>query len=328
MFNLLSFVIVILLVPSSGSAQPTGWKKPLSTFDYATIDHPNATETELRAVNEAGYTAGGAPGGNDISVRTDNGFRRDSKGNVIAWDGVPLNGLTIANGMNNAGIIVGSTKGTGPVYGFWYDPVANSSTLIYGPHTPFPDAMHVNFNDINDVGTVVGDYAEQGYAWIRGFVRSRDGTFTSIVHPQGQFHTVVHGINNAGMMVGEYGGGHSYKGFLLTTGGYGTIEYPGANVVSTAALGINDVGDIVGSYTMSPSPRQSDKGFLRTAEGQYVTIDVPNSKWTEATGIDDMGRIVGTYADATGKRHGFIATKKLPQLPMGPQGTGPMFPFP
>jgi probable HAF family extracellular repeat protein len=48
-------------------------------------------------------------------------------------------------------------------------------------------------------------------------------------------------------------------------------------------------------------------GFLLD-QGNYTTIDVPDSTFTSANGINASGQIVGFYYDAGGGRHGFLAT--------------------
>src|SRR5262249_22268165 len=77
-----------------------------------------------------------------------------------------------------------------------------------------------------------------------------------------------------------------------------TIDVPGASF--TEAHGINDAGQIVGSFT------DGDHGFLKDA-ATFTTIDAPGAILTGALGINDAGQIVGLFDDATG-RHGFVAT--------------------
>ena len=85
--------------------------------------------------------------------------------------------------------------------------------------------------------------------------------------------------------------GFAYHGFLLGGGTSSTIDVPGP--VFTQALGINDAGQIVGSYYGGPAGLPSH-GFL-LGGGTYTTIDVPGSRQTVAYGINDAGQIVGAY---------------------------------
>jgi Divergent InlB B-repeat domain/FG-GAP-like repeat len=70
-----------------------------------------------------------------------------------------------------------------------------------------------------------------------------------------------------------------------------SFEFPGA--VSTSAFGINDAGQIVGSYVDSSG---REHGFLKTGS-TFTTIDYPgaNTTTTRATGINNSGTIVGCY---------------------------------
>jgi uncharacterized membrane protein len=89
-----------------------------------------------------------------------------------------------------------------------------------------------------------------------------------------------------------------------------TTDFPGAS--TTAARGINNSGDIVGTYLCSPvagctltGPEASagSHGFL-LQDGVYTRIDVPGGTGTVARGISDQGVIVGHY-NSSGVTHGF-----------------------
>jgi hypothetical protein len=53
-------------------------------------------------------------------------------------------------------------------------------------------------------------------------------------------------INNAGQIVGSFGGGVTSDGFLYSGGSFTQIDVPGAT--STEAHGINNAGQIVGFF--------------------------------------------------------------------------------
>jgi len=67
------------------------------------------------------------------------------------------------------------------------------------------------------------------------------------------------------------------------------IEYPGA--ISTSVRGINNLGDISGSY----ATETRENGFTRSASGVFTSLEVPGSFITRGWGIDDAGRVVGTF---------------------------------
>lgn len=120
------------------------------------------------------------------------------------------------------------------------------------------------------------------------------------------------------------------------------FDYP--NALATDALGINDQGSIVGTFSDSAtahgyvlregkfkaidppgsiftvarsiSAREEIVGFYYDASfnlhgfyyynGQFRTIDIPNSTETRAEGISAVGVISGEYVDLNGIEHGFL----------------------
>ena len=105
------------------------------------------------------------------------------------------------------------------------------------------------------------------------------------------------GINDRAQIVGSAFGGTN-PGFVLEKGTFSTIEVPGA--LSTAALGMNNRGQIVGFYEAG----ETNHGFLLD-QGIFTTIDVPGAALTAAFGINARGLIVGTYF-AGGTNHGSV----------------------
>lgn len=68
-----------------------------------------------------------------------------------------------------------------------------------------------------------------------------------------------------------------------------SLDYPGA--ISTTLFGINNRGDVVGSYQ---NPENFFHGFVYKS-GQFTSIDGPGAVFTEIRGINDPGDIVGTF---------------------------------
>src|SRR4051812_25651077 len=82
------------------------------------------------------------------------------------------------------------------------------------------------------------------------------------------------------------------------------IDVPGAFLGTTVASGINDAGQIVGSFIDSTGQH----GFLRDPDGNLTQIDVPSAVGpfgTQAFGINDAGQIVGIF---NGGSHSFLDT--------------------
>lgn len=91
------------------------------------------------------------------------------------------------------------------------------------------------------------------------------------------------------------------------------IDVPGA--LGTAAYGMNDAGQIVGTYADADSPEcvttfVGCRGFLLDS-GAFTSIDVPGAATTFGQGVNDDGKIVGFFGRdageiAGGMNHGFL----------------------
>ncbi len=166
---------------------------------------------------------------------------------------------------------------------------------------------------INDLGQLAGWYILANPAGTIGadpypqaFV-STNGTITTIGPnglPYGQ-NSYATGINNVGQVVGH--SGHyedTARGFLYQGGTFTEIDAPGNNAF-TQASGINDFGQVVGSYL--PFSAGTGAGFLWTSKGTFQTITYPDAATTTASGINDWGQIVGNYVtSASSNSHGFL----------------------
>ncbi len=88
--------------------------------------------------------------------------------------------------------------------------------------------------------------------------------------------------------------GNAGNGFLLDNGVFTTIDHPDAGP-ETAAVGINNRGQIVGGYVDAGGIAH---GFLLDKKGDFTTINAPGALVTGAFGINNRGQVVGYYADA------------------------------
>jgi probable HAF family extracellular repeat protein len=81
-----------------------------------------------------------------------------------------------------------------------------------------------------------------------------------------------------------------------------SFDFPGA--VFTSGRGINNHGDISGSYRFAGSPRQA----MLLTKGKFIPLapPAPDASFSEATDINDRGEITGQWADANGFFHGFL----------------------
>ncbi len=140
-------------------------------------------------------------------------------------------------------------------------------------------------------------------------LQAQQYTFTNFDAPTGS-NTAAYGINGSGQITGYYYDG-GWHGFLRSSGGstFTSFDAPGG-YGSTFANGINDSGQIVGSYPYGTA----GSGFLRSSDGStFTNINDPSAFGssngggfgTVAHGINKAGQIVGFYY--TGNTvHGFL----------------------
>jgi probable HAF family extracellular repeat protein len=83
------------------------------------------------------------------------------------------------------------------------------------------------------------------------------------------------------------------------------INVPGSQPDSTQGTGLNNWGQVVGTYQDSAG---NFDGFLYTG-WKYVTVDAPRAMDTFVYGVNDSGQIVGTSQYSNGSLYVFIDTR-------------------
>ncbi len=181
-----------------------------------------------------------------------------------------------------------------------------------------PGSSSSSANGINDLGQIVGSY--QAGPVQHGYLLS-GGQYTTLDDPNATGPqlpgTNATAINNLGDVAGGYFDNNFVShGFLFSHGAYVTLDDPNAGTAGllqgvfpgqgTIASGINDFGQIVGTYT---DANNVSHGFLYN-HGTFTTLDDPaagtNGIGTLVGGINDLGQIVGGYFDANNQLHGFL----------------------
>jgi hypothetical protein len=204
-------------------------------------------------------------------------------------------GTTEAYGINDAGQVVGYFGVDGAYQGF-VESGGTFTTLDAGPNETEPAG-------INNAGEVVGSFFNGG---AHGFIESH-GEFTILTAPADPYATFAYGINNSDVVVGF----NFYDSFVESGGVYTVLHDPEAEIYgvsdSTLGNGINDAGDIVGSF----ADASGIHGFTESG-GVYTTLDVPAASRTFALGINNAGEVVGQFLDGSGEQHGFYTTLDEP----------------
>src|SRR6266436_8940348 len=143
-----------------------------------------------------------------------------------------------ASGINNAGTIVGTYRRDHNDHGF-----ERFSSGLTG-FINAPSAFNTEVSGINDQFRFVGSYEDA--SGFHGFLHGDVG-FTTI-DVSGASSTSALGINNAGTIVGAFGGADlRFHGFVRSSSGLtAIINAPSATL--TEVFGINDQFQFVGFY--------------------------------------------------------------------------------
>jgi probable HAF family extracellular repeat protein len=247
---------------------------------YISVDVPDALVTTVEGINTSGemvgyysrMTIGGAvgftlrdgqfsfftyPGGDstfaygitDSAVVVGTVLMGGAAFQGFTYDGITFKNVVIpgypftsADGVNNSGVLTGGATGSGNI-------AFQLSGTRFKNVTPPPGGFSAVYaTGINNFNHVVGWTAG---ATTTGF-QYRNGKFKSMEVPGAASTTEAWKINDSDVVVGWYSHcaqqGCKVSGFASRNGKYITLDYPGAQ--QTFALGINNAGQIVGSYTL------------------------------------------------------------------------------
>ena len=231
---------------------------------------------------------------------------------------------TLVNGINDSGWIVGTSETADQAAAF-----TEEGYLLRGKNYKtifFPGAFDTDLGGINDRGVIFGTYGATATNGDHCFQWSEQGGYTDVSIPvEGATFPDCNGINVRGDMVGSYVGAcdlvndpfcnssGTVHGFLKTKAGvFTTLDVPFAGATGTEARGINEDGDIVGTYVQTSGP---DGAFL-LHEGVYTRININGTTSVDAYGINEEGDIVGSYTKCqtsgefpTCEDHGFLLSE-------------------
>jgi len=138
-------------------------------------------------------------------------------------------------------------------------------------------------------------------------------TFSDVHASKTAIETDTYGVNDAGVIVGDYVDSASVQhGMILAGKKLTTVNNKACAAISGTGgisfYGVNSAGAAVGWCTSTKTGL--DTGFMY-AKGKFTPVNFPKSNGTQATGINDKGEIVGLYLDSANATHGFskIGTK-------------------
>jgi hypothetical protein len=199
-------------------------------------------------------------------------------------------GLTSLDDVGEAGALVGDF-GLGSILG------------APQPITCLDPALSTEPKSINGAGVLAG------FCGTTGFVRDAQGVVTLLSLPGAQLTEAI-GLNDATQVVGDFrdAQGH-FHAFFWQAGLFLPFDVPFAGATGTGANGINNVGQIIGTYFDDQRealfPNGHMHGFLLSG-GAFTGLDVPGALATLPMDLNDAGQIVGLWVDATMGLHSFL----------------------
>jgi uncharacterized membrane protein len=281
------------------------------SFNYASVDFPNAVRTRAWGINPGGVIVGDYRDASNVShgfvLSGGHYITVDVPGSVLGLTGtLPTNLRAINPGGDIVGFYiappsstVGCTVAGSPpcLKGFLLRHGTFSTVLFPGHQGSIPQRITPNgniyacYHDADLMGSMFG-FARIG------------STFTSIDMPA-SMHTgaTPDGNTIVGLYTDMMTNPAPTHGYVLQNGNFQSFDVPSSNKTFTEAWDINPDGDIVGDFQDSAGMFH---GFLRTVSG-YTSIDFPAATATHAQGINPGGAIVGTYTDTNKVTHGFLA---------------------
>ncbi|MCI0600984.1 MAG: hypothetical protein L0Y50_01515 [Beijerinckiaceae bacterium] len=262
-------------------------RAPDGTFTM--INPPGAAFTSPVAINPAGAITGYYY---DENFDVGHGFVRANNGTFTVFD-LPGSLLTAPAAINPDGTITGT----------YYDEnfVPHGFVRSNGTLTTF-DCPGTTGNTlptaINPAKAIVGD-CETG-----GFLRSPDGTFTTIAFPAAMA-AIARGTKPAAAIRKYFQQARELQG-LKAAAKVLLAPLSPLDVISTSVSAINPGGVIAGAYQAVPASGVFQHGFVRTRNGIFTSFDPLDSIFTQVSGINPGGVITGSYIDAGFLEHGYL----------------------
>lgn len=165
------------------------------------------------------------------------------------------------------------------------------------------------------VGTSLASPNPQAF-WASFLIHDGKATFLTPGTPSTQpvYLNMAYAVNNSGSVAGlaVINGGHPYQAAIFKPDGSHTL-FAGFGGLYTAALDINNLGQIVGQSNIASDPSSpAYRGFVSQGDKlvDLNTLIDPGAGWTilAASGINDRGQIAALGVDASGAKHNLVLT--------------------
>jgi hypothetical protein len=212
-------------------------------------------------------------------------------------------GTTTVNGLNNNGDVVGfatSVAASGDV----------NANFVRHPNGTFAminvDDAAGTANAVNAAGTIVG--AANGNAFVQASAK------TTMLMPFGAMESVAFGINDRGVIVGQYKAGDmTMPGFVDDNGKLTSIR-PTAKSTETFVAAINAAGLATGFYSEDADGATQHGFTYDTATQKTALLADPSTAriaasplvLTQFLSINDHDQLAGYYQTTDGSQYGFV----------------------
>lgn len=252
-----------------------------------------AGATTAHSISQDGQVVGESGGVDGVGVSA---FAWKMGGTIRALGGLPGGDYSQAFGINNEGLIVGSSNTNSTLRAVIWS--ANGRTREIGT---LPGDSGSQALGINARGEVVG--YSSGPNGIHAFLWTEKDGMRDLEGKTGYGETTAIAINDLSQVVGKSRVAGATHAFLWTSSqgmlDLGTL--PGDR--SSSASGINNLGEVVG---FSHGSRGTRAFFWTKKEGMRDLGGLAGGSYSEALGINDAGQVVGLAGDC-----GFVWTRTL-----------------
>jgi hypothetical protein len=293
----------------------TGVTISAASYNFQTINNPGDLNfNQLLGINNAGVIAGYF---GDATVVPNNGYTWTKTGGFVAenFTGAAQTQVTAINNTLSGGTY--DTAGfyvdtAGVNHGFTQ--IAGTQTTVDNPATTSSPAFN-QLLSLNDNSIAVGFYQDAAGNFHGYEYNLTTKAFTAITLPASftAVSVTTTGINNSGWISGFYtdAAGNTH-GFIDAAGTFTSLDDPNGNGTNTSFFGLNNKGEVVGSFVNSSGNNGLTYNSLTKT---WATVNDPNASFTTAfgvsgtfiNGVNDNGDLVGFYSDGT-HVNGMLAT--------------------
>lgn len=265
---------------------------PYMQDQFRTIKVPGSLETQVVGVNNNGVSVGFFVD----RLGANHGFVRSAAGKFRTVD-FPQHLATLGTtstwgGMSSLGTTSGLSS-TGTVSSTGAASAMSSMSTLHMPTLTTVTTTRVNqLLGINNHNIAAGFFLDNAGRPHGYLFNANNGQFLLLRTPHGVNGLVATGINDRNQVVGFVVVGKQSRGFVWN--GRAFIWFSLGAKTNTQALGINNAGSVVGSFT---DLLGRTHGFLIQANGLIRQVDVPGSTSTVVNGINNKGLIVGFFTD-------------------------------